>query len=135
MSKMYDDFKDFLSIHYLTRRDDSEFWKVAKSGKFLTERNKEYLEMQKSKIISPNDVDQYYGYVGAALYNWVMTGLGFIDKNLAEKELDFYQQHDLGKAVWEINYNSFIDRKADIIDNTDFTMNIKEYASGNRFSK
>jgi flavin-dependent dehydrogenase len=135
MSKMYDDFKDFLSIHYLTQRDDSEFWKVAKSGKLLTERNKQYLEMQKSKIISPSDVDQYYGYAGAALYNWVMTGLGFIDKELANKELEFYQQHDLGKAVWDLNQSSFIDRKADIIDNTDFTMNIKEYASGNRFSK
>ena len=135
MTKMYDDYKDFLSIHYITQRTDSEFWRWIQTGELLPEKVLDYLEIQKTKILHPNDFDQYYGYAGASLYNWIMVGLGFIDKNLAKKELDFYDQGSIAKEVWKLNVNSFNERKSGMIDNTDFVLNIKEYASGNRFSK
>lgn len=135
MSKMYDDYKDFLSIHYITQRTDSEFWKWIGTGELLPDRALDYLELQKTKLLHPNDFDQYYGYAGASLYNWIMVGLGFVDKKLAKKELEFYNQYDIAEAVWKLNFNSFNDSKNDMIDNTDFILNIKEYANGNRFPK
>jgi tryptophan halogenase len=135
MTKMYDDYKDFLAIHYITKRTDSEFWKWIGTGELLPDRVLDYLELQKSKILHPNDFDHYYGYAGASLYNWIMVGLGFIDKKLAKKEMDFFNQYDIAEAVWKLNLESFNDRKDDMIDNTDFVLNIKEYASGNRFPK
>lgn len=64
-----------------------------------------------------------------------MCGLGFINKQNAQKELDFYGQTDIASAVWDLSSNSFNDRKDDMINNTDFVLNMKEYAIGNRFSK
>lgn len=135
MSKMYDDYKDFLSIHYVTERTDSEFWKHIKTGELLSDVARDYIEVTKSKILHPNDFDQYYGYAGAGLYNWILSGLGFIGKDVANKELAFYGQDDIAKAVWQLNTDSFNERKSDMIDNTDFVLNTRKYTDGNHFSK
>lgn len=45
MSKMYDDYKDFLSIHYITERSDSEFWKWIQTGELLPDNVLDYLEV------------------------------------------------------------------------------------------
>lgn len=134
MTKMYDDFKDFLSIHYMSQRNDSEFWKMMGSGERLTEQAKNILEMQKSKLLHPNDLDAYFGYAGAQLYNWVLYGLGFITKDLAEKELKFFSQNELASTIWELNQKSFENIKNDIIDNTSFIKNMEGFLDGYSFS-
>jgi hypothetical protein len=87
--KMYDDVKDFLVMHYMGGRDDSEFWKYIKSGATQTDFVKNLLEMAKSKIPTTHDFPGYFGSAGWPLYSYVMSGLHLIDKNLAKKELDF----------------------------------------------
>jgi tryptophan halogenase len=135
MSKMYDDFRDFLVVHYMGKRDDSEFWKWITTGETLTDQARDILEMQKSKIVHPKDIDQYFGYAGAGLYNWVLAGLGYIGKKEAKREMDFYNQYDIAETVWKLNENSFESHKDVIIDHTEFINNIGVWADGNRFSK
>lgn len=135
MGSMYDDFKDFLSVHYAGKRTDSEFWKMMSSGERLSPMAKDIIDMQKTKIVSPNDLDHYFGYAGAALYNWVLAGLGYIGKEEAERELSFYGQHELGRSVWELNSNSRAPLEKIMIKNTEFVHKVKEYADGNYFSK
>lgn len=135
MSKMYDDFRDFLVVHYMGKRDDSEFWRWMTTGEALTDVAKDIIEMQKSKIVHPKDLDQYFGYAGAGLYNWVLAGLGYIGKKEAKRELDFYNQYDIAQTMWSLNEHSFNSIKDVIIDNTSFIKNIKRWANGNSFSK
>jgi tryptophan halogenase len=135
MRLMYDDFKDFLSVHYASKRTDSDFWKWVSSRETLSDGAKEVLEMQRSKLLSTGDFNQYFGYAGPALYNWVLHGLGFIDKNTAKRELDFFGQHELGQTVWSLNADSMNEMASKMIDNTVFIKNVKEYADGNLFSK
>lgn len=87
--KMYDDVKDFLVMHYMGGRDDSEFWKYIKSGATQTEFVKNLLAMAKSKIPTTHDFPGYFGSAGWPLYSYVMAGLHLLDKDLARKELDF----------------------------------------------
>ena len=135
MSKMYDDFRDFLSIHYITERTDSEFWRYVGKGNLLSDNAKDYIEIQKSKLLAPNDFDQYFGYAGATLYNWVMVGLGIIGKKEAKRELDFYNQYEIASDVWSMNEYSFNLLKNGMIDNTEFIKNLAEYIDGDKFSK
>jgi tryptophan halogenase len=135
MALMYDDFKDFLSIHYASQRTDSEFWKAMNAGEYLSPMAKDLIEMQRSKIVTQNDLDQYFGYAGAALYNWVLIGLGYIGKKEAVRELDFYSQHEIAKTVWDLHANSRAHLSEIMIDNTQFVNKIKEYADGNYFSE
>lgn len=135
MSKMYDDFRDFLSIHYITERTDSDFWNAIGRGNMLSDNARDLLETQKSKLLAPNDFDQYFGYAGASLYNWVMVGLGIVDKKLAKSELDFYNQYEIAESVWNMNEYSFNLLKNGMIDNTEFIHNVREYADGHKFSQ
>lgn len=130
ISKMYDDFKDFLVMHYTGGRTDSEFWRWIDTGETQTELVKELLIMQKYRHIRPSDIIGYYGYAGADLYNWVMHGLGHLDRELAKKELDFYGQWDLARQtlmVHEFNMDSVVKNS---IPNSEFVRNIDNYLYG-----
>jgi tryptophan halogenase len=87
--KMYDDVKDFLVMHYMGGRDDSEFWKYIKSGVVKTEFVSNLLEMAKTKVPSSNDFPSYPGSAGWPLYSFVMAGLNLIAPAVAKAELNF----------------------------------------------
>ena len=86
--KMYDDVKDFLVMHYMGGRDDSEFWKYIKTGATKTEFVSNLLEMAKTKVPNTNDFPSYTGSAGWPLYSFVMAGLNLISKDAAAYELD-----------------------------------------------
>lgn len=89
VATLYDDIKDFLVMHYMGGRSDSEFWKFIKSGETKTEAVKEILEMIKGKMPTTVDLPSYDGAAGWPLYSFVMAGLNLIPKGLGTKELHF----------------------------------------------
>lgn len=100
INKMYDDFKDFLNLHYMGGRHDSEFWKYVSSGKIITDKNKDLIEMCKYRIPTINDFDTYYGSAGWPLYSHVLAGTNNLDGILADKELDLIiNNENLRKAT------------------------------------
>lgn len=105
MTTMYDDFKDFLVLHYQTPRNDTEFWRWMNTGETRTEFVDNIIELSKTKFPQAADFGSYYGYAGSPLWNWILLGLGYLDKSSAQKELNFYQprQDDLDLR-WQI-YN------------------------------
>lgn len=86
-NKMYDDMKDFLVLHYMGGRTDSEFWKYISSGNTITEKVQYILNMSKHTVPSEISFDSYYGAAGAPLWNWILAGLGYINNRTAEKTL------------------------------------------------
>lgn len=127
ISKMYDDYKDFINIHYVSERDDSEYWKWMKTGETLTERSKELLKIQESRLLRSNDFEKYDGYAGAPLYNWIMVGLGIIDKKIAKKEMDLFKQESLSERQWSINFYEWNILKKTMIKNDDLIKNISTF--------
>jgi len=133
-SKMYDDFKEFLVLHYAGKRTDSEFWKWINTGETLTPFIKDIIEMQKSRCLKSSDILAYYGYAGASLYNWILAGLGYLNKELALKELNFYNSTDAAKDLWLVHEYNMSNNVSKCINNTVFINNIKKYSDGNCFS-
>ena len=84
---MYDDFKDFLVTHYISGRQDSEFWKYIQSGATKTEFVKDLLDMCKTRVPTFNDFNEYFGAAGWPLYAWVLLGTKAIDPALAKSEI------------------------------------------------
>lgn len=134
VAKMYDDFKDFLVMHYTGERSDSEFWRWIGTGETHTTIVKELLEMQRVRHIRSTDLLGYYGYAGADLYNWVMAGLGHLTPEVARKDLDFYDQTGLAEQVWlvhEYNMKKIVENS---INNTEFVKKIDNYIYGHHLS-
>lgn len=89
-AKMYDDFKDFLVLHYINKRDDSEFWKYIQTGATKTDFVRELLEMCKSRTPTFNDFNEYFGAAGWPLYAWVLLGTHNLSKEVVKQELDTF---------------------------------------------
>jgi tryptophan halogenase len=78
--KMVDDFKDLIQIHYITKREDTEFWKWVKNEMPKTDKVKEIIEICKYKCPSPRDWDIFSGASGWGVWACILTGLGILDK-------------------------------------------------------
>jgi hypothetical protein len=86
---MYDDFKEFLVLHYMGGRTDSEFWKYISSGATKTEFVNNIIEMSKSKIPTFNDFNEYYGAAGWPLWAWVLAGTNNLSAEISRQELNW----------------------------------------------
>jgi tryptophan halogenase len=126
-AKMYDDFKDFLVLHYTGERTDSEFWRWMQTGETLTDAVKNLLELQKTRQLHSTDFEGYHGYAGAGLYNWVMAGLGHLTPTNAKKDLDFYGRRSIANDVWLVHEHNMKKVAENSIDNTEFIKNFNKY--------
>ena len=86
--KMFDDLRDFLVIHYMGGRSDSEFWRYIGTGETQTKFVSQLLEMSKHRMPSSNDFPKYYGSAGWPLYSYVLSGINRIGKDVPSRELD-----------------------------------------------
>lgn len=125
-ARMYDDFKNFLNIHYMGGRTDSEFWKFIASRETQTEQTKTLIEMSKVKCPSNSNFNQYMGSADWGLYSYVMFGNKLISSDVLTKELEFletvspgikkyakyvldsYTLENLTKIKYNMNYKNFI---------------------------
>lgn len=87
-ARMYDDFKDFLNVHYMGGREDSEFWKYISSGETKTDFVADIIEMSKYKLPGMNSFDSYFGSAGWELWAYVLAGTNVLLPEVSRKELD-----------------------------------------------
>jgi len=90
MIKMYDDFRDFLIIHYKGGRKDTEFWRYMNSNEVNTKKTSYILDLCNTSIPSSLSIDHYFGCAGSMLYNWVLAGIGKIKQDNVRKTLELF---------------------------------------------
>lgn len=127
VAKMYDDFRDFLVLHYMTPRNDTAFWKWMSNGETATEKVKIMIELTKTRTLQTCDFDYYFGSAGAGLHNWIMAGLGMISKDLAMKDISFYSRAQLAVDSWLMHEYSLEQTTATMISNTEMVRNPGRY--------
>lgn len=98
---MYDLLKDFLVLHYMGGRTDTEFWRYISSGATLTPFTRDMIEMCKHRIPNNSMFPGVSGIAGWPLWCYIMAGVGAITPENAEKEL---KHHRLDKYA-EMEYN------------------------------
>lgn len=127
MCMMYDDFKDFLVLHYQTSRGGSPFWDLMKTGRTRTDQVSNILDIAKSRITNPADFNSYYGHAGASLWNWVLAGLGYINKDTATAELAMWKANLVSnKLAFKWHEHEMNKQAQSMMSNTDF---IKQFAT------
>jgi len=87
INRLYDDLKDFLVMHYMGQRTDSEFWQHIYHGNTKTELVELMLRTAENRMPSKGDVPDYQGAAGWGLWSFVMAGIGRLSPELAAKEL------------------------------------------------
>ena len=90
MATLYDGMRDFLVLHYATKRTDTKFWKMISEHRHLTPLVKEMIEYSKKAVPNFSTMTWHFGGIDHRLWNWTLAGLGYITPELAQKELDNY---------------------------------------------
>jgi hypothetical protein len=64
-----DDYRDLIQMHYITKREDSSFWKYVKYELEITDRNKEVLNLCKIRVPSFKDFSQIVSASGWGVWS------------------------------------------------------------------
>jgi tryptophan halogenase len=92
LGMVIDDYKDMLQLHYLSGRNDTDFWKWCRNEMKITDRNKEYIEISKHRLLNQYDVNEAYGIGGWNVWSHIFDNAGLFKKELIEAELDNFQR-------------------------------------------
>lgn len=109
--KLYDDFRDLIQIHYITKRRDSEFWNYCKNTLPKTDGVQRILEICKYRSPSLMDYDFYFGLAGWGVMSWTLGGLGLITQETAQRQLLNLSpklEEDLYKATEHLKNNRML---------------------------
>jgi tryptophan halogenase len=87
VARLVDDYRDLIQIHYVTKREDSEFWKYCKNDLEYTDKVKEILEICKHRSPSFRDFEFFIGASGWGVWAWILAGLGHVTPELANDSL------------------------------------------------
>ena len=119
-TQLFENYRDFLNIHYMGGRKDSEFWKYMSTAEAQTDQTKTLLGIAKHRVPNVRDFFPGDGFAGYDIWAFVMANIGIITPDLCRKELETYtspvnQKHiDLFiKNIIQtrqnnLNYNNFI---------------------------
>jgi tryptophan halogenase len=113
VGKFFDDIKDLIQLHYMTEREDTEFWKYCKYEMKRTDNVKEILEICKYRSPSMLDFKFYHGSGNWGVWCWSLIGLGHLTKDIAKHTLDAYNYTDeqinsIYKAIKSRNFSNSI---------------------------
>jgi len=108
MNEMWDNIRDFIVFHYITPRNDTEFWTKSSSEERWSPRLKELMTMWKYRMPRVvdyiSDKNNNFYYIGNGLWYQIAIGMKVFDKNMAEQELKQY-------GLWDYSHNQYNDIK------------------------
>jgi tryptophan halogenase len=100
IGSMYDDIRDFIVLHYLGGKGDTPFWKHIANTDISTDLVKHVLEITKHRLLTEQDIPNPENSIGHQAWNQILSGLGFISKDVARAHLT--GKEELIKAEYEI---------------------------------
>jgi len=104
----WESVRDWILLHYMGGREDTEFWRTVKNMKLpdSLESKMQLWKFRLPRIIETSHMDQVWQHT---LVYGVLDGLKLLDKNLAKKELAYYDLEHIGKEIYE-KYNNLANK-------------------------
>ena len=123
VNKLHDDTKNFIYLHYLTKRTDSEFWKTFKTKNKEIEIITKFLEECNHTIPDKRFIDSIS--IAYSIHSWhsIGAGLGLFSESIASDMFnstltDIRREH-VEKTITMYNKNLLLNLK-NIINHSDF---------------
>ena len=121
---LYDTMKDFLVAHYTCGRKDTEFWKYINSGATSTDFVRSIHEVCKHRVPNTTLFPRQEGSAGWPLWSYVLAGTGALTSEVAEKEVMFNNDEQVGDSAYTYHIQDFDNKSEGLPDNTDYIRNM-----------
>ena len=120
-----DDYKDLVQMHYLTKRQDTPFWKFVTNELIITDRNKEFIDIAKHRVINTLDMPVMYGTAGYPIWCHILENAGLYNKDIILKELHKFRSYDKGMLELDKLKMKYKKLKMDLVSNEEFFKYLK----------
>lgn len=117
-TKCFDNIVDFVQLHYMTKRNDTEFWKTLSDRMVKTDFIEQNLELFKKSLPQPYKFGSMYTMFSAPNWAQVMAGLDLYDKEYLKQRLlethgDVRQEQlkQYEEYLVDVQKQSYIDHK------------------------
>jgi len=123
--KMVDDFASLIRIHYVTKRQDSDFWKYVNNELPKTEKVEEILEICKFRSPCIYDWDIFPGASGWGVWATILTGLGILDKKIIHNDMWNHNYIQDSEMMYEKMLSHFLNYKKYFISHNQLIEKLK----------
>jgi tryptophan halogenase len=125
---LQEDYRDLLQIHYMTKRNDSDFWKFVHNDLEKTQMTKNIIEVSKYRTPSFMDFYNYFGAAAWGVWGWTLAGLGYVNKFNSELTLRNANPKDVEMANkrWESLKTAHKINSIRLLKNNDFVNYLRE---------
>ena len=127
VGRQFDDFMIFLNTHYVSNRDDSDFWKYVKN-ECIHEDTLSLINKWKNQLPRMSDFELYLSglpHVQSQLYYPVLDGLGLLQKDVAREEMNNFNLKPFARDEYKRFNDQYDDQMKRFIKHNDYL----EYAS------
>ena len=122
VGRQFDDFMIFLNAHYISKRDDSEFWKHV-SNECIHDNTINMINIWKKQLPRMSDFKLYLSglpHVQSQLYYPVLDGLGLLDKDVAREEMKTLKLKPLARDEYQRFNDQYNDQMKNFIMHNDY---------------
>lgn len=131
ITSIWDDIKDFIILHYITPRNDTNFWKEASSSKRWSKNLKNKLEIWKNRMPRVSDyqgtLSNSFYHLGNTLWYQILIGMNLLDCKIAEKELETFNLRLFAENSHNIRLPVVKWMVENSVDNNIFYKNLEMY--------
>ncbi len=127
VGRQFDDFMIFLNTHYVSNRDDSDFWKYVKN-ECIHKDTLSLINKWKNQLPRMSDFELYLSglpHVQSQLYYPVLDGLGLLQKDVAREEMNNFNLKPFARDEYKRFNDQYDDQMKRFIKHNDYL----EYAS------
>ena len=120
VNNIFDNIFDYVQAHYLTKKENTPFWKEIKNNLKLSDNLSGYLEIWKNRLPQLEDVRTSWGLFGSLNYIQILHGLEWFNTDIIKKEYEFYNRKQEVKEfidnIIEVDHNRVLTKHKDIIN-------------------
>ena len=112
----------FLNTHYVSNREDSDFWKFVKND-CIHEDTINLINKWKNQLPRMSDFDLYLSglpHVQSQLYYPVLDGLGLLKKDIAREEMNNFNLKPFARDEYKRFNDQYDDQMRSFIKHNDY---------------
>ena len=98
---MLDEFRALIQIHYITKRDDTPFWKYVHNDLKRDPLVERILEICEYRVPNAYDFPHYNGAASWGVFNWILAGNDLISKDVLDKSLNTHNFEKSSEQVYK----------------------------------
>lgn len=129
---MLDEFRGLIQLHYITKRNDTPFWKHIHNSLKRDPLVQRILEICEYRVPNTNDFPHYNGAASWGVFNWILAGNDLISKEVLDKSLNTHNFEKSSEQVYKHMVKQYAFDSKQHFPHTEFINWVKDFSKNSK---